>query len=61
MAQRLIVIPSAWARERPKSPKAHGCFMSKEVGRKKWLLPGQLQCMKQISQVTWTGAVLWKL
>lgn len=41
MAYRQIMILDSGARERPKSPKAYGYFMSKEVGRKKWLLPGQ--------------------
>lgn len=36
------MIPDSQARERPKSPKAHGYFLSNEVGRKKWLLPEQL-------------------
>lgn len=36
------MIPDPQAREKPKSPKAHGCFLSNEVGRKKWLLPEQL-------------------
>lgn len=41
MAYRQTTILDFGAIKRPKSSKAYGYFMSKEVGRKKWLLPGQ--------------------